>query len=259
MPTATRLASTSSTAPVAAPFTGTSAKGAAVNDQRDGSFSYDPTGAAALHRRSLPIGSQRPRTRSPTRQPMGTAGPATATATITVTVGGHPPTAPTSRSPAARSGTLCWRSARSPRRRASRSSAVGSDGILSHASDPDVGDSITVTAFDATSAQGGNVSVDGATRAFTYRPKAGFTGTDCFHYTVVRHARGVGNRDDHDQVSRTWSGTCRTTRAARTTAGPARRSTRSRAPSRRPDRRLATSSTSSKATAPTPARTPGSR
>ena len=61
----------------------------------------------------------------------------------------------------------------------------GSDGILSHASDPDVGDAITVTAFDATSAQGGDVSVDGASGAFTYRPKAGFTGTDSFHYTVT--------------------------------------------------------------------------
>ena len=59
------------------------------------------------------------------------------------------------------------------------------DGILSHASDPDLGDSITVTAFDATSAQGGNVGVDPATGAFTYRPKAGFSGTDSFHYTVT--------------------------------------------------------------------------
>ena len=58
----------------AAPFTGSSSKGAIVTMNADGSFSYDPTGAVALHLRSFRSGQKRP-TRSPTRSTTGMAGP----------------------------------------------------------------------------------------------------------------------------------------------------------------------------------------
>ena len=73
------------------PFTGTSAKGAAVTVNADGSFSYDPTGSAPC--RPFRVG-RAPRTRSPTEPTMATAGRATATVTITVTGAvNHPPVA----------------------------------------------------------------------------------------------------------------------------------------------------------------------
>jgi hypothetical protein len=46
----------------------------------------------------------------------------------------------------------------------------------------DTGDQLTVTAFDATSAQNGNVSV-AANGTFTYNPPAGYEGADSFTYT----------------------------------------------------------------------------
>ena len=54
--------------------------------------------------------------------------------------------------------------------------------IQTNDSDAD-GDSLAVSAFDATSAQGGTVSVD-ADGSFTYDPPSGFSGTDSFSYTV---------------------------------------------------------------------------
>ncbi|HEX8747067.1 MAG TPA: Ig-like domain-containing protein, partial [Pyrinomonadaceae bacterium] len=43
---------------------------------------------------------------------------------------------------------------------------------------------VTVTAFDATSAKGGNVTMNTSTGTFTYDPPRGFTGTDSFNYTI---------------------------------------------------------------------------
>jgi len=59
---------------------------------------------------------------------------------------------------------------------------VGS-GVLLNDSDPDGSGGLTVSAFDATSANGGNVGV-GVNGNFTYNPPAGFSGTDTFTYTV---------------------------------------------------------------------------
>lgn len=53
----------------------------------------------------------------------------------------------------------------------------------------DTGDALTVTAFDASSAQGGNVTV-AANGSFTYNPPAGYEGSDSFNYTV---GNGFGN------------------------------------------------------------------
>ncbi|MCB1716074.1 MAG: tandem-95 repeat protein, partial [Candidatus Competibacteraceae bacterium] len=49
--------------------------------------------------------------------------------------------------------------------------------------DPDVGDVLSVSAVDATSAQGGTV-VDNGDGTFSYTPAAGFTGVDTFSYTL---------------------------------------------------------------------------
>ncbi len=47
----------------------------------------------------------------------------------------------------------------------------------------DEGDGLTITAFDATSSQGGNVTVNG-NGTFIYDPPAGFEGSDSFGYTI---------------------------------------------------------------------------
>src|SRR5207253_305561 len=75
-----------------APFTGTSAKGAAVSLNADGTFSYDPTGAAQLHPPNLPIGQSTPDTFTYEVND-GHGGTATGTVTITVTAVDTPPTA----------------------------------------------------------------------------------------------------------------------------------------------------------------------
>ncbi|HLM57947.1 MAG TPA: Ig-like domain-containing protein, partial [Pyrinomonadaceae bacterium] len=46
------------------------------------------------------------------------------------------------------------------------------------------GPGTTITAFDATSANGGAVTMNTATGTFTYDPPRGFTGTDSFNYTI---------------------------------------------------------------------------
>ncbi|MDT4953956.1 MAG: hypothetical protein QOJ02_2094 [Acidobacteriota bacterium] len=52
----------------------------------------------------------------------------------------------------------------------------------------DQGPGISITAFDATSAQGGNVNMNTGTGTFTYDPPRGFTGTDSFNYTISNAA-----------------------------------------------------------------------
>jgi hypothetical protein len=52
----------------------------------------------------------------------------------------------------------------------------------------DIGPGLGVTAFDTTSAQGGNVTVNTVTGTFTYNPPAGFEGADTFNYTVANAA-----------------------------------------------------------------------
>ncbi|HKY42135.1 MAG TPA: Ig-like domain-containing protein, partial [Pyrinomonadaceae bacterium] len=51
----------------------------------------------------------------------------------------------------------------------------------------DIGPGITVTAFDAASLRGGQVTVDGA-GTFTYNPPAGYDGLDSFNYTITNNA-----------------------------------------------------------------------
>jgi hypothetical protein len=52
---------------------------------------------------------------------------------------------------------------------------------------------VTITAFDATSANGGTVSMNTSTGQFTYNPAAGYTGTDSFTYTISNaHGSSTG-------------------------------------------------------------------
>jgi len=55
-------------------------------------------------------------------------------------------------------------------------------GVTANDTDPEF-DSLTVTAFDASSTQGGTVLVN-ANGSFTYDPPAGYIGSDSFNYTV---------------------------------------------------------------------------
>jgi methionine-rich copper-binding protein CopC len=47
---------------------------------------------------------------------------------------------------------------------------------------------ITISAFDATSAHGGNVTMNTTTGRFTYNPPPGYTGADTFNYTISNAA-----------------------------------------------------------------------
>jgi uncharacterized repeat protein (TIGR01451 family) len=52
----------------------------------------------------------------------------------------------------------------------------------------DQGSGFVIAAFDATSAHGGNVTMNTGTGTFTYNPPRGFTGTDSFNYTISNAA-----------------------------------------------------------------------
>ena len=60
------------------------------------------------------------------------------------------------------------------------------DKLLAKASDPDAGDTLTVTAVGPTSTHGpaNNVVLDSNAGTITYTPASGFVGTDTFTYTV---------------------------------------------------------------------------
>src|ERR1044071_5225511 len=49
----------------------------------------------------------------------------------------------------------------------------------------DQGAGLIITAYDATSAQGGSVNMNTATGTFTYNPPRGFEGADSFNYTIT--------------------------------------------------------------------------
>jgi len=57
--------------------------------------------------------------------------------------------------------------------------------VLANDSDSDGPSALSLTAYDATSAMGGTVSMNLATGELTYEPPVGFEGTDSFTYTVT--------------------------------------------------------------------------
>jgi hypothetical protein len=63
--------------------------------------------------------------------------------------------------------------------------------LVAKATDPDAGNTLTVSAVGASSAQGGTVSLDA--NNVIYTPAAGFLGTDTFTYTISDGAGGTAN------------------------------------------------------------------
>ncbi len=136
-----------------------------VTVNADGSFSYDPNGQF----NTLLVGQTSLDSFNYTITD-GNGG--TDTATVTITVQGVLPinTAPTGVNDAYPVTGNIGINVPTP------------NGVTSNDTDPE-SDPLTVTAFDATSTQGGSVSVN-ANGSFTYNPPAGFTGSDSFGYTV---------------------------------------------------------------------------
>ena len=164
-----------------APFTGTSAKGAAVTMNADGSFTYDPTGSAVLQ--AIPRGQTATDTFT-YRANDGFGGTAVGTVTITVTgVINHPPVANPDSYTATNNAVLTENVA---------------GGVLANDTDPD-GDALAVDQlngtggtppFTGTSAKGAAVTMN-ADGSFTYDPTGsavlqaiprGQTATDTFTY-----------------------------------------------------------------------------
>ncbi|MFN7962486.1 MAG: Ig-like domain-containing protein [Thermoanaerobaculia bacterium] len=81
----------------------------------------------------------------------------------------------------------------------------GKPGLLANDGDPD-GDPISVTAIDATSAQGGTVTlVNASTGTFTYSPPSGFRGVDSFNYTIQDNdAHSVSGQARITLTGRVW-------------------------------------------------------
>lgn len=67
---------------------------------------------------------------------------------------------------------------------------VTSGNVLANDTDPE-GNPLTVSAFDATTVNGGTVTFNAGTGQFTYTAAAGFSGTDTFTYTVSDGAGGT--------------------------------------------------------------------
>jgi hypothetical protein len=166
-------------------LTGTSAKGAAVTINPDGTFTYDATGAAALHPPQLAIGNSTPDTFT-YEVSDGQGGLATGTVTVNVTAVDTPPTANNFTVATNVVGNTLIEVGTQPAP-SSEPKTTDATNMAAHASDPDIpfGDSLTFSAA-ATSLHNGVVSVTNpSTGAFTYRPVPGFTGTDSFTYTAT--------------------------------------------------------------------------
>ncbi|MCF6312315.1 MAG: Ig-like domain-containing protein [Verrucomicrobiales bacterium] len=157
-------------------FDAVSAKGAAVAVAANGSYTYDPTGSATLQ--ALAGGATTTDTFTYTISD-GNGGTDIATVTITVTGLNETNNAPTAVNDtgATDEDTVL---------------NVAATGVLGNDTDSDLGDSLAVTAFDATSAKGATVVV-AANGSYTYDPTGsatlqaltgGATTTDTFTYTI---------------------------------------------------------------------------
>jgi VCBS repeat-containing protein len=163
-------------------LTGTTTLGATVTMNVNGTFTYDPTSAPAGGTlQELAVGATATDTFQYTISD-GHGQTASATVSILVT---HPDTPPTA-SPLAVSAvgnTLFEYGTQASPSNEPKTTATGT--LNSLVSDPDPGDSATITAVDTTSAHGGSIVYDAATGGFAYRAAAGFAGTDTFTYTAT--------------------------------------------------------------------------
>jgi len=156
-----------------ADYDATSANGASVNVTLDGSYSYDPTGAAALQ--ALAVGETLEDTFTYTAED---GHDSTDTATVTVTVSGvnDGPTAVDDGWTVDEDTVL----------------DVAAPGVLLNDDDPDTSDVLSVSDFDAVSVQGASVSMS-ADGSYSYDPTGlavfqelavGETLVDVFTYTL---------------------------------------------------------------------------
>ncbi len=163
-------------------LTGTTALGATVTMNANGTFSYDPTTAPAGGTlKSLLVGATASDSFTYTISD-GHGGTASATVHVLVTRPDTPPVA----NPLAVSAignTLLEYGTQAAASSEPKTTSAGT--LNSLVSDPDPGDSASITAVDTTSAHGGSIVFDSATGGFAYRAAAGFTGTDTFHYTAT--------------------------------------------------------------------------
>ncbi len=154
-------------------YDASSANGAGVTVNPDGSFSFDPTGSAALQ--TLAVGETLVDSFGYTISD-GNGGSATATVSVTVSGVNDPPVAADDSAAADEDMLL----------------TVAAPGVLSNDADADASDPLAVTAYDASSANGAGVTVnpDGS---FSFDPTAaatlqalavGETLVDSFGYTI---------------------------------------------------------------------------
>lgn len=170
------------------PLHGTTGKGAAVTLNANGTYTYDPTGSPTLQ--ALAHGQST--TDSFTyRVNDGHGGTATAPVTITVTGMNHPPTAANDGSTGSPVATTNADTALT-----NESSLFGND------SDPDTGDTLSLSAADTVSAKGAAVTVN-SNGTWSYDPTTsstlqaltrGQSTTDTFTYSV---------KDNHSATSNT--------------------------------------------------------
>ena len=140
-------------------FDALSAKGAAVTVNADGSYTYDPTGAATLQ--ALAAGENTTDTFTYTVSD-GNGGSDTATVTITVTGVNDAPVAADDATTTALDTAVIV-------------------SVLANDSDPDTTDTLSVTGIT----QGANGTVvDNGDGTVTYTPNLSYTGSDSFTYTI---------------------------------------------------------------------------
>ena len=154
-------------------YDATSVQGATVTVNADGSYSYDPTGVAAFQ--TLAVAENASDSFSYTIDD-GNGGSDDATVSITVTGVNDGPTAADDSGSTDEDTVL----------------NVAASGVLGNDSDPDDSDTLTVTGYDATSAQGAAVTVN-ADGSYSYDPTGvatfqalavGATASDSFTYTI---------------------------------------------------------------------------
>ena len=140
----------------------TSAKGATVVMQPDGTFTYDPRSVASIQ--ALPEGGSTTDTFTYT---VRDAAGATSTATVTITIGGKND-APTA----------------NPDAFGAIANVPTTFNVLANDTDIDSGDTRTIQSVDSPSALGATITFD-ASGNITYTAPAGTSGTDTFTYTIV--------------------------------------------------------------------------
>ncbi len=141
-------------------FDATSVMGAAVSVDSDGSFSYDPTGSATIQ--ALDAGDNTSDSFTYTISD----GDADDTATVTINLSGL------NDAPKAVDDGYTL----------DENSTNNTLTVLINDSDPDAAATLTITAVDSPTTQGGTATISGS--SISYTPLAGFDGTDSFDYTI---------------------------------------------------------------------------